>query len=144
MSRRKLENYLPKRGVVVLLVVLFGAAGILVPDGSTARDSDDSRLGATKHPLGTSADGELSPPDDDVDWRYIEVEEAQTIAVSLQVEPDEKDTTLTLTRATGDKLEEVSTESGSAEIETELQPGLYYTKISSTSAISYTLTIDGV
>jgi hypothetical protein len=86
----------------------------------------------------------LSPPDDEVDWRYIKIEETRTVAFSLQVEPEEKDTTLTLTRATGDELAEVSTDSGSAEIETELQPGLYYTKISASSAISYTLTIGGV
>lgn len=143
MSYRKLENYLSKPGVLVLLLVLVGALGTLVPGESTARDSDGSRLGATQHPLGTSAEGELSPPDDDVDWRYTKVEEAQSVDFSLQIEPEEEDTTLTLTRATGDELEEVSVDDGSAEIETELQPGLYYVKISASSAISYTLTIGG-
>jgi len=138
------QNLLHQRVVVILFLALVGAAGTLFPAESTARDSDESRLGATEHPLGTSAEGELAPPEDDVDWRYIKVEEPRTIAFSLEVEPEGKDTTLTLTRATGDELEEVAADTGSAEIETELQPGLYYIQISASSAIEYTLTIGGV
>ncbi len=124
-------------------IVVAGLACLLMPAEPDARDADESRLGAEEHPLGTSHNGDLAPPDDEVDWRYIKVEQAETVSFSLAVSPEKKAGTLTLTRATGDELDQAETDEGSVEFDSKLSPGLYYVKVAASAKIDYTLSISG-
>ncbi|MFB6350707.1 MAG: hypothetical protein ABEN55_19860 [Bradymonadaceae bacterium] len=133
------------RSTAAITAMVVGAVGLsvwLLPASAEARDSDESRLGAEEHVLGSTHRGKLAPPDDGVDWRYIKVEKTRTISFSVEVDPVEKVVDLTLTRATGVELDSISSDEGEGTFERELEPGLYYLKVGASAPISYALTIE--
>jgi hypothetical protein len=130
------------RIVTVWFAVLLGLGLVGLPQTASARDTDGSRLGAQAIEVGASASDTLTPPEDGADWRYIKVESAGDIEISLQAKPGDRPVTLKLTKATGDELESARTDAGSATIARSLQPGLYYIEVSSAEKVSYTISVE--
>lgn len=138
MSERESESGV---GLWKVAGVLLVAAVLVWPMWVSARDADGSRVGARPQKVGTTAEDELTPPDDGSDWRYFEVEKARSYRVTLTHEPSKATVSLALTRATGETVDSADSSEGDAELEASLEPGLYYVEVASEAAISYSVTI---
>lgn len=106
-----------------------------------ASETDDSRLGAKRIEIGASQQDTVSPPDDPVDWRYLELETESSVTIELKRRKGEGTLRMTLEKATGEDVDRVDAPEGKASLELTLAPGLYYIKLTADAAASYSLTI---
>lgn len=95
---------------------------------------------ARPHRLGESARDELSPPADNVDWRYIRLGDAADVTIELSTNSGAS-VRVTLTDAMGKSIAGASTTDGKFTTRRRLDPGLYYIAVSSKSAVSYSLSV---
>ena len=122
-----------------LMVALFVATPAVADE---SRDSDGSRLGAEPQALETEQEDSLDPPDDESDWRYVEIESERTLEVGLSGEFESDSAKLRLTSATGEELESSIHSETTTRLRQELSPGVYYIEITSDAACDYTITVE--
>lgn len=115
---------------------------LVLPASLVARDTDGSRLGADEHVLGRTDADSLAPPDDTIDWRYVEIESEHTVVVTLSPDSDETEVEVALTKATGDELDSTATEGDDVTLEHSVTPGLYYVSVTAGDAVDYEITIE--
>lgn len=126
--------------------VLAILAGIFVlflasPVWSQERDSDGTRMQARRVVVGSTFQDSLSPPQDRADWRMIRLEEGQVVAIRLEVKTKGAQARLTLTGATGDRIEAGDASAQAASISRKLEAGIYYISVESGQALRYELAI---
>jgi hypothetical protein len=121
-------------------MIVFFVVTPAVADES--RDSDGSRLGAESQALETEQEDSLDPPDDESDWRYVEIESERTLEVGLSGEIDGESAELRLTSATGEELESSMHSGKTTRIRRELSPGVYYIEVTSDAAFDYTIAVE--
>jgi len=125
---------------IVAAVLLLGLLG-----GSSAfasgRDSDGSRMQARPHEPGERAQDQLSPPSDNVDWRYFRLSEASDVTIEVDANPGSAAVKVTITDAMGKSITSVVTSDGKVTTRRRLDPGLYYVAVSCTTSVAYTLSI---
>lgn len=121
-------------GIVVASVLLMAAPQLW----AGGRDSDASRMQAKKVAVGSSESDSLSPPNDQVDWRYFKLDERKTVKVSVSGASEKADVELALTTATGSTIEKATATRGSATVEATLDPGIYYFSVSAKGSTTYT------
>ncbi len=125
----------------VLVITVLGFSAVAMNLAAQPRDSDGTRMQAQKVALGTTHKDTLSPPADSADWRYVQIEKATKLTVSVSSEPADKNVTVSLTTATGTDLAQSSSSNGRLEITRQLDPGIYYINIQSGSPVSYRMSI---
>ena len=114
---------------------------IALPAWSQSRDADGTRMQARHVEVGTTHSESLSPPEDRADWRMIRIGESTDLALSLTLRGSDVEATLTLTSATGDRLEQKTAGKDGASITRTLDAGIYYIAVESSDALRYTLSI---
>lgn len=127
-------------------LVISALAGLFVlflalPVWSQGRDSDGTRMQARRVEVGSTFKDSLSPPEDRADWRMIRLEEGRTIAIELAVTTKGAQARLTLTGATGDRIETEVARVKPASISKVLEAGIYYIAVESSEALDYELSI---
>lgn len=125
-------------GITVAIALCMMSVPQLLAGG---RDSDASRMQARKIDVGTSESDSLSPPDDQIDWRYFKLDERKSVTVTVSGAAENATMKLELTTATGSKLDEVGTSRGTATLKVTLDPGIYYFSVSAKRSTSYDVTV---
>ena len=125
-------------GIVVAASVLLMAAPQLLAGG---RDSDASRMQAKKVEVGSSESDSLSPPNDQVDWRYFKLDERSSVDISVSGASEKAGVELKLTTATGSVIDQATATRGAATVEATLDPGIYYFSVSAKGSTKYSVDI---
>jgi hypothetical protein len=130
-------------GKIVAGIVAVGAVLILSSPQLLAggRDSDASRMQAKKVELGSTENDSLSPPNDQVDWRYFKLDARKSVEVSISGASDNANVEIALTTATGSKIDAATASRGSATVKTTLDPGIYYFSVSAKRSTKYTASV---
>ena len=131
-----------KKRWMTAIALVVGIVGLSLPAVSQERDSDGTRLQARHVDVGTVHNDRLAPPQDEADWRMIQLEDDTNLALKLAVRPSDRSAQLTLTGATGDQLAAKTADEDSATIEMSLDAGIYYIAVESTQSLRYELRID--
>lgn len=124
-----------------LVITVLGFSVLARSLTAQPRDSDGTRMQAQKVALGTTLKDTLAPPSDSADWRYIQIEKATKLTISVSSEPAARNVTVSLTTATGSELSQTSSSNGRLEIARQLDPGIYYINIQSGGPVSYRMSI---
>lgn len=126
-----------------LLSLLMLAATLVWTSDLSAfgRDADGSRMQARPHKLGASSSDRLSPPKDSIDWRYVRLSKSDDVSFSVKSKPATHGVRITITDAMGKRIAGGTTQNGSFDTRRRLDPGLYYVSVSSSAAVSYTISI---
>lgn len=127
------------------LLGFVAAAAVLltvVPGLAQERDSDGTRMQARQVDVGTEHEARLDPPEQEADWRMIQLEEGHDLGLELTVETEGAEATLTLTEATGEEMSSASAGDESATIERSLGAGVFYIAVESDDTLEYQLTIE--
>ncbi|MGM0556184.1 MAG: hypothetical protein ACQEVA_07380 [Myxococcota bacterium] len=125
-------------GIIAVGAVLTMSSPLLLAGG---RDSDASRMQARQIEVGSSENDSLSPPDDQIDWRYFKLDERKSVEVSISGAADKAGLEVSLTTATGSKIDSKSASRGSATVEATLDPGIYYFSVSAKGSTKYTASV---
>lgn len=129
------------RNWAIGVAVVVAAMLVAVPGLAQERDSDGTRMQARQVEIGTVHSGRLDPPDEEADWRMVQLEDQHLLELELTVETDGAEATLGLTEATGEAMETETTDS-SAAVEKSVGAGIYYIAVESDDTLEYELTID--
>ena len=125
----------------IAVVAGLAIALIALPAWSQSRDSDGTRMQARHVDVGSTHSDSLSPPEDRADWRMIRLGESTDLELKLTVRNSDKQATLTLTGASGDRIEQQSAGKSSASITRTLDAGIYYIAVESSETLRYELSI---
>ncbi len=135
-----------------LLTLAFLAAFVAVELSAAAafarprRDRDGTRLQAKRAKLDKAQKDSLSGEGDVHDWRFLEVDSAGTLNVSVDFKPLGSALTLQVTNAKGDVVAEVSKGEGKRALSVQTTPGIYYVHVGLTeddkaNKADYTITM---
>lgn len=106
-----------------------------------SRDSDGTRMQARKIDFGVTHDGRISPPNDIVDWRYVQVQEPVRFSMLVTSKPESVALTMRFTSATGEELASARSTNGRLAFSQALQPGIYYFSLSADEPLGYQVSI---
>lgn len=126
---------------IVSVLAGFFVVLLVFPAWSQERDADGTRMQARRVEVGSTFQDSLSPPQDRADWRMIRLVEGRTIVIRLEVKTKGAKAQLTLTGATGDRIERKGAGEQGASISKMLEAGIYYIAVESSEALSYELSI---
>ncbi len=125
----------------VLSVLAIGALCVVggAEVEANARDADGSRMQARAMKLGQTQKDTLMPPRDRVDWRSFKLDKAQSVSVSVKGKPASATVRVELTDSRGSSVQSTSFSGGSATLNADLEPGVYYVSVSASARVSYSI-----
>ena len=127
---------------LTFMAVVMCAAMVTAVVPAKQQDSDGTRLQARPVDLGTVHTDRLDPPGEEADWRMVQLEERHTLQLQLDIRTGGRNATLTLTDAAGEPIADDTAGDQSADIEEQLEAGIYYIAVESTESLTYELRID--
>ena len=122
----------------VLMEVAIGTAW-----ARPRQDSDGTRMRARKAVAQKTIKDALSAPKDKHDWRYVEVDKAGQLTVTLEATPEDAEIELSILDGEGKLLKEAKAgRSGKRKVSVKTSPGIYYIDVTIKSGkATYTLDI---
>ncbi|MFU8803717.1 MAG: hypothetical protein ACNA8W_07915 [Bradymonadaceae bacterium] len=120
---------------------MAGCLLFVMESSAQNRDPDGTRMQARKVNVGSTQSATLSPPQDAVDWRYIQLKEGAEVSIEVSSEPASVPVRLVLTSATGDELASASSQGGRVKVTQRLDSGIYYFSIGSSNDVSYRVSV---
>lgn len=130
-----------KRALAIIVGAVLLAAAFSQTASANARDPDGSRMQARQISVGSATRDRLAPPRDSVDWHYFKLSSAREVTISLTGKPGSVTASMRVTNAVGKSVGGSNTQNGSASMTRRLDPGIYYVSVSSSNALSYTLSV---
>ena len=131
------------RGPHIQALALALIGSLLMVDvviAAPTRDRDGTRMRARRAQVSKTIKDKLGP-DDKHDWRFIEVDKAGTLKVSLSARPPQSPIEVAITDASGEVLTRGDEDGGELSLSLKTTPGIYYidVQLKGDKATEYTL-----